>query len=601
MDKLNARTILIVGLLLIIASPARADDDPHVEVRLPVRTLEVGEAIDFQFVCVNTGRPETPRAEMPEGLELRRVNANPSYASSRTSIMGRTSQSERYTYMMRLLAVKEGTYTFGPITVTAGGKEYESEPITIEVRAATASEYVFVDVSVSRSEVYIGEKYTATLRIGIRQVISQGRPVRLNLFRDVLDQRGSEFSIFRGGDGQISTVWRPDSEGQRHRFEVLTIVKEMRAEELGITSIGPVFVKADYPTSLRRDFFGDLRVGNSRKETAHAAGVPVQVKAPPAADRPADFTGAIGRYRLIAEAAPTQVEQGQAITLTLNLIGKPLEGVAGPDLSENAELASRFDFSKDELVGDLERDRKVFRRAIFPKQAGAQTIPPITWSYFDTERQRYRTIETKPIEIMVEAASPGSVEIAGSNGSAGQPGGPPQETKLVRLEQGLSPNYANVNELLAANTFRVTPVTVTLLVGSPTAWLAITLVQWRRRRHAANPALSRRARAHRAAQKSLDAALRQSDAAGQLAALHEAVIQYLADRFNLAPGQCTPTEMRSHLTQAGIAPDTINELSDFLEEAAAARYAPTSAASVPPVEMRGRIDGWLREIERSAS
>ena len=151
-------------------------------------------------------------------------------------------------------------------------------------------------IEVEPRSLYVTEEYTATLTIGIREVKLGDRTLDIDLLGRVLDQGQSQLSIFPGGDLRQSKRWLPDSRGERHRYGVFTVTKQIRAEEVGAVHVGPVFLKANYPTRVRRGFFGRYEVTSARRETARADAVTVEVKGPPEEGRPADYTGAIGRF-----------------------------------------------------------------------------------------------------------------------------------------------------------------------------------------------------------------------------------------------------------------------------------------------------------------
>ena len=572
-----------------------------VKLRIPTRTLEVGEAVDGQLVCTNTESPEVPSISAPPGLAVTLTNPSPSVSQQIISSFGRTTRSTEYSFPLRIVALKEGAYQVGPITVRAGGRVYQTEPVTVIVRktergqANCGDKLIFVEMRVEPRSVFVTQTFTAELRIGIRKVRVSGRAYDLNLFRDVLVQRDSEFSLFPGGASVRRGMWLTDANGQRHEYELLSITKEIRAEEVGSMRVGPIFVKANYPTSLRRGWFGRYEISAATKETDRTEAVRVEVKEPPLADRPADYTGAIGRYRMATFAKPTELEQGRPVTLTITIRGTPIEGVAGPDLAQHPELSSRFDFTKEELVGEVTRGAKIFRRAIFPKQAGEQTVPPITWSYFDPGAETYNTLTSDPIPIRVD---PSSSQPLGIDGQATDTG-LPKPTTLTLLSGGISPNHVDPDAILADQSFSLTGGSVSLLIAGPLAWLVVTLVSNRRARLRSDAGLARRRRARRTAKVRIARALKDGDAQCQLQGLALALTDYLADRLDLPPARATPTEVRDVLSLHGTDETIVREIVEFLDACDAARYAPPGENSSVPQLAADRIKGWIAAIERN--
>ena len=348
---------------------------------------------------------------MNDGLDLKLLNLNPMSSSFTQIINGRASHRTTYTYTMSLTALKEGVYTLGPISVVADGTTYKTEPVTIHVRKTDTTStpkgdrFIFTEIGVEPRSLYLTETYVAKLTIGIREVQIGRRVYKVDWLRTLANNQ-SQLSVFRDADWSQGESSLTDSRGMRHQYNMFYATKAVRAEEVGAASVGPVFLKIDYPTEVRSVFLGRSEITQSQRETARADAVTVQVKGPPEEDRPSNYTGAIGRFTMSVTAKPTRVEQGQPVTLSVAIRGAPLEGVAGPDLARHPELASRFDYTADELVGDREGNAKVFRRAIFPKQIGEQTIPSISWSYFDPRRKRYFTLTSNPISINVDPRSP---------------------------------------------------------------------------------------------------------------------------------------------------------------------------------------------------
>ncbi len=595
------RRIVPIFLAVCLATAAAAEGGT-IELRISTQVLEVGEAVEVQLVCTDTGRPGAPTAVVPDGLEIELTNAIPREMSSMHMINGQVTKWTEYTYPMRLTALQAGTYTLGPVSIEAGGQTYSTDPIRIEVKEVDASagpqgdQYIFAELEVEPRSLYITESYAATLTIGIRKVEIQGQAYEMDLLRQVLDVRGSQLSIFADGRAGKSERWLTGSSGRRHKFEVFKVSKTIRAEEVGPFRVGPIFLKANYPTSLRRGFgfFNRLEVARARKETARAEAIIVEVRAPPEEGKPDDFAGAVGKYRMDVTAKPTRVEQGKPVTLAISISGTPIEGIAGPDLARHAEIASRFDYTKDELVGDIERGRKVFRRAIFPKQAGEQTIPPISWSYFHPQQERYVTLTSKPVILQVDPPSGGSKAIALDGGEVGANG-----TSLTVLTGGISPNFVGADLVLADQSFVFTRSWTASLAAPPVLWLLITLTARRRARLRGDVSLARRRRASRRARASLSHALGMGQPDQQWSALADAVKDYLSDRFNLPPGELTPQEARILLVERGADNDTANQVADFLDLCNAARYAPGAVGEMSPRRAAGSIRDWIRRIERT--
>jgi len=582
-------------------SAVAAAQETGVELRLESTTLEVGEAVDAQLVCTNIGQPDTPQLSVPQGLDLQITNPIPAQFSQMSIVNGRRSQKTTCTYSLRLTARKAGTYMLGPISVAAEGTTYKTAPVKVTVQEGPIAshpeqdQFVFVRMSVEPKSLFVTESFTATLVIGIRKVEIDGRVADLDNLLQIIDGSASELSIF-GTRFSSSELAMTDSAGQRHPYMLYKSTKEVRAEEVGPMAVSPVFLKVNYPTALRRGFFGGMEVSRSRKETARAEAMTVDVKGPPEQGKPADFTGAIGRFTMKVEAKPTRIEQGRPVTLSIFVQGTPLDGLAGPDLAKQAELGSRFDFAADELTGDVEGNAKVFRRAIFPKQHGEQTVPPISWSYFDPRSERYVTLASQPIPIVVDPPAPGAVAASPPDFGASKR----NIAKLTVVQGGISPNYVNPGLVLVSTSVGLsTPQTVAVLALPPLLCLSLTLTVRHRSRLKEDVGYARRRRAKRNARALIDRALRDGDPARQLTELSHAVTRYLADHFCLPPGAMTPDEVRTLLAAHGADAVTADQIARFLETGDAARYAPGAMGALSPREAAAQVREWIERVERS--
>jgi hypothetical protein len=274
----------------------------------------------------------------------------------------------------------------------------------------------------------------------------------------------------------------------------------------------------------------------------------------------------------------------------------PLEGVAGPDLARHPELASRFEYTTDELVGDREGNAKVFRRAIFPKQPGEQTIPSISWSYFDPRQERYFTLTSDPISIKVDPRSPTSTAVT----TIGTPEAKPNGTTLTVLTGGIQPNFVDSDMVLANQSFTLTTPWIASLVASPLVWLMVALTAWHRERLRADVGYARRRRARREAHARISRALHNNDLVLQLHGLAEALTTYLSDRFDLPSAMLTPGEVRSALTARGVEDATVAAIVELLESCDAARFAPGAMGDMSAPQAARDIRRWIKHIERGS-
>ncbi len=129
-----------------------------------------------------------------------------------------------------------------------------------------------------------------------------------------------------------------------------------------------------------------------------------QVLPVPSEGRPADYRGAVGQYKIVVDASPTDVRVGDSINLNLGIVGTgPMELVQAPPLSELPSLAD-FKISNDPLAGFVQDDAKVFSVKLRPKHANIREIPPVAFSFFNPETEKFETVYSQSIPIQVQQA-----------------------------------------------------------------------------------------------------------------------------------------------------------------------------------------------------
>lgn len=590
------RSVTAIFFTAMLAASAHAQ---HVELQIEARTLEEGESVELTLICTNTGEPGTPQFDAPTGLELRLLNPTPARASMVSLINGRRSETTTHTFSLRLTGIKAGSYTLDPIVVPAGGSTYQTDPISITVTKPAADaqkdgdKLVFARISAQPTSLYITQSVEATLMLAIRKFERDGQPIELGNLLQLVDAAGSDLAGF-GTRFNSSEVALADSSGQRHTYLVYRQTKEIRAEQAGTLTIGPAFFKVNYPVSLRRSLFGGYEVAQHRRESARAAPIEIEVKAPPVENRPFDFGGAIGQYEFSVNAKPLRVEQGQPVTLAITIKGDPLDGVAGPDLKLYPELGARFDFSAEESPGEKEGSAKVFRRAIFPRREGEQIIPAISWSYFNPGTQQYVTLTSSPIPIVVDPSSaPDTITPWGDEQ-------PAAVTALTKTTGGISPNVVDAKKVLVDHELHAPPAVLGAAVALPPALcFALMLISWRGSRIRGDVNFARRRAAARNARVRINRGRSLTASPAQLHELAEALTGFISDRFGLPPGALTPADAQKIIVErtgnAGLAAN----VAEFLAFCDMARFAGNSSVA-SPANAQKQAARLIDQIEKTA-
>jgi hypothetical protein len=153
----------------------------------------------------------------------------------------------------------------------------------VEVIEGAGDRVVFARISVQPVSLCVTQSFEATLILGIRKFELDGRAVQLGNLLQLVDGDNSELSIF-GTRFTSSEFLLLDSTGKKHEYAVYRQSRKTRAAKVGVMQVGPVFVKINYPISLRRSPQGGYEIAESLREIAQADAISVEVKASPLAE-----------------------------------------------------------------------------------------------------------------------------------------------------------------------------------------------------------------------------------------------------------------------------------------------------------------------------
>ena len=162
----------------------------------------------------------------------------------------------------------------------------------------------------------------------------------------------------------------------------------------------PVMVRGK--NSLFDDFFDDYvkrMVQLNSKSTATLTILPL-----PDAGRPANFSGGIGHFQLNASAGPTDVSQGDPITIKMTVTGTGnLKSIAAPYLTNSNGFKVYDPQRKDTSVKNGEPiDHVAFEQVLIPLDPKVKQVGPIAFSYFDPDSGSYRQVTVAAIPVTVK-------------------------------------------------------------------------------------------------------------------------------------------------------------------------------------------------------
>ena len=394
--------LLLVAMLTVVS--VRAAGKISFTVEAPM-IAAVGQPIRVEYKI--NAKPDNGTFEAPQ-FENFDYMAGPSTSqSSSTSIInGKTTSSVSYGYTYVIVPQKEGTFTIGAASVSVGGTKHTSNTTVIEVRGESQSsaqgttvnkEDLLLRLELSKRSAYKGEPISATLKLCTRVNFAVQEYPKMPAFNGFWSQ-------------QLKVDQGPFRETINNKaYDVYNITEyilypqqggELVIEPIEMTAVALVQVESDKGYN---PFFGGgyetLQIPRKLKTPE----IKIKVKEFPAG-APASFAGAVGRYTMSHELSSTELSANASATLQLTISGVGnLNFVSAPTLSLPASF-ELYDIKNEEKLQNTASGSKGYRRFDYPfivRAEGEYEIAPVEFTYFDLDKQKYETLSTGPLKIVV--------------------------------------------------------------------------------------------------------------------------------------------------------------------------------------------------------
>jgi hypothetical protein len=442
MMKFRARATATAVLLAMGAiAPHAFADSPNVTAVLTSSETALGQPVHLQVQINGVTKVESPQSIDVNGLDIR-------YSGESQNLALRNFQmSSSITIDYTIMPLKAGTFKIPPQTMRAGSTSLRTPELTLRVvdsgnRAAGGGsnnppgqasapsslegKIAFAELIVPKKSAFVGETLPVVIRIGF------GTRARVANFEPP-DIQGQGFTLQKLGKPQQNTE-RIDG----RYYDVLTYKTALSAAHTGSFTLGPVEMKAlvlvpRRSSGLRHSPFDPFNGGDpfsdpffsdpfgalaERREIAiKSEPVELEVKPlPPGA--PSTFDGAVGNFSITAEANPKRVQMGDPITIKTSISGRGnFDQVNAPKLTDDRgwhKYPPSSAFKQDDDVGIS--GTKTFEMVVSPNE-NKSAVPPLEFAYFDPAKERYVTLQSDGLPVVVEGTAQPPPAIAPANPS----------------------------------------------------------------------------------------------------------------------------------------------------------------------------------------
>lgn len=579
--------LLILLLISVISASAE-------EIKFIISSQDAtvkGAQIQLQYVLRGG---EATGIQIPDEIKGFDILYGPSVMQSYSSsnINGKVTSESNVTYTWILMAKSEGTFTLPAATAKVNGRNYTSNSKTIRVlppdknaqqqqpgrqpQAITSSstadnikaDDAFVRAIFSKTKVNEQEAVMVTFRFY----------TVLNV-RNIGKVEFPEFEGFMSEELELSPNRQLTLEHYNGRnYMTIDIKKSLlfpqRSGTMTIPSGTMEFVFEVSTGQVMRTIFGTQEMMTDSKKVLKTKPVVVNVSPLPTEGRPTSFSGGVGAFIFKPKISEQKIKANDAVTITLEI-----EGTGNMKLIKNPEIKFPKDFETydPKVTNDFKitekglSGKKTIEYLFIPRYQGKFTIPPIEFSYYDSQSRTYKTVSSPEYHLDV-AKDPN----AGNSTSLSY-----TNQQEVKVDQDIRYIKTGEFKFKDPDSFIVGSMSYLLWYIIPTLLFAIFAFVYRKQIQAnANVSLMRTKKANKVASKRLKLAkqyLKTHNKDKFYEEVLRAVWGYLSDKLTIPVADLNRENIEIELAEYGAGEDLIKQYISILDTCEFARYAPSES------------------------
>lgn len=572
MQKMRRIVILIV---LFLANSLVAQ--VKFEANVSKNTLGLNERVRIEFSMNEDGDNFVPPNFEASGF---RVVGGPSQSISESWVNGRGSFQKTYSYV--LLPLKKGNLVIKQALIEINGQIYKTLPIKITVTNAVnqpndandpatvrADNNLYLVADISKTNPYVNEPITVVYKlyfsynIGITNWQELNKPKYKDFWSQNIDvkQLVAEEGIFKG---------------ERYRFVVLrkTVLYPQKAGKLVIEPLS-LDIGCQVPRG-RPNFFGQVQLVDDSKRVSAGSKV-IDVKPLPEAGKPANFTGAVGKFNFSVLPSKTTLKNGESLDLDIKVTGignLKLFNLPKPVVPSELEMydpehLENVSTPLSGMTGSISD-----RYTIIPQSKGNFPIKGLEFSYFDLSTGIYKTI-TSPNIMLNVLDGPGVVNSNVNSADATSKTLATPSKSFAFIKQKTELESIESDDFLGSGLFYGLLFLPFLLIP------VLVIVKKRKDTQDADIIGNKTKRANALAKKYLSEAKKQiNNKEPFYIALEKAMHNFLKAKLNIETSEMSKDKITEILLSRNANSETVTEFITLTESCELARYAPSTSTII---------------------
>ena len=568
LSRFTSQVATLVAALLATTSAFAAP--ANITAQLDRTDIALGDSVQLTISASGSGNQPVSPPAVP-GLEFVAVGQSSQYQS----INGLATLTTSVTYQVNpqragkftIPALSRGSQSLvlyvqpgnrgGAVAGNDSGASSLPPPTTSGLSAGethlTQDGSAFARLLLPKRELYVGETVPVDIQVGLRPglVASLNGLPTLNgdaFTLNKLANQPEQTQTVIGGKPYTVLTWHSVLAAVKPGEFSLTIETPLTVQMRTSPQRRPRMPRGFFDDSAFDDPFFQSFFGGTTEKQITVASDPdaLKVHALPAKGRPADFSGAVGQFEVSSELSAAKSAAGDPLTLRLKVKGRGnFDRVKSPMLGELDGWKTYPPTAKFEAADSVGYSgEKDFEQALIPMQPGRQTVPVLTFSYFNPEAHKYESKLTAPLSMDVSVAPAGSLAMANAPVASATPVNEPPRDGLRPDHVETGGTVATLQPLYFQPWFLGTQ-------GALVLGFAGGLIGLRRRGRRANDTdRARRREASSAIEQCLaemDTASAENNSVHFFQSARAALQEKLATRWHVAPASITIAEIDERL------------------------------------------------------
>ncbi len=433
------KQLLLIVLFLAAVTGLHARE-LSLSAELEQDQIWLGDSVRLTLYLQGSEKAISPELFIPD-VDIEPLGGTVRSSRSVTNINGHVTETVRkaYVYNFRLTPETSGRITVPGIEVEVDGIRLVTKELNLNVKRPQATNDFSLELQYEKDKIFLDELcrlkvsffYSRSLRSldiripGLEEINYEGTSGSPNDERYEINLNGSPVVFSRDDRGNTAG---------------LSAVLVLHPDEAGVISLYNASASFEGVTGYQnvQDFFGRIQ----QQEVYDRMVIPgnrarAEVEPFPVRGQPDDFFGLSGNISLDVSIEPREVHIGDPVTLNLKVSGMNNPEIVIPELG--SYLGRGIDVPDTRSSAKIAGNTCTVTQTIRINDISVEQVPPIKFSYFNTETEEYEyavsaAVPVKVLDTRVLTAS----ELEGSAVTADEV----DKVLLERKREGIYYNYS---------------------------------------------------------------------------------------------------------------------------------------------------------------